>query len=64
MAEILFMNDFTGGWNADKSPESLQPNELVVADNIDISNRGALEKDRLVAINTSYGAKVTDFRVG
>ena len=60
MAEMLFMNDFTGGWNADKSPESLQPNELVVADNIDISNRGGVRKrPGLVAINTSYGAKVT-----
>lgn len=61
MAETLFIADFTGGWNADKDPDQLAANELVVADNIDISDRGGVKKRKgLLAINsTTYGAPVT-----
>lgn len=36
--------DFRGGWNADAAPDSLTDNELMLADNVDLDERGALNK--------------------
>ena len=52
--------DFRGGWNCDAAPDNLADNELALADNIDLAERGGLSKRRgTVALNEeSYGAQV------
>lgn len=42
--ELAVFNDFTGGWNTDKSPYNLSPKELALADNVDYSERGSIKK--------------------
>lgn len=53
-------NDFRGGWNADAAPDNLADNELALADNVDLSERGGLSKRKgTVRLNAaSYGAQV------
>lgn len=52
--------DFRGGWNADSAPDNLKDNELALADNADMDERGALSNRKgTVPLNaTSYGAEV------
>ncbi|MEW6045009.1 MAG: hypothetical protein AB1609_00770 [Bacillota bacterium] len=52
--------DFRGGWNADAAPDSLALNELALADNVDLDERGAASKRKGTApLNAvSYGAQV------
>lgn len=53
-------NDFSGGWNADAAPDSLKDNELALADNAVLDERGAISKRKgTIPLNsTSYGAQV------
>jgi len=52
--------DFRGGWNADVAPDNLMDNELMLADNADLDERGAISKRKgTVPLNaTSYAAQV------
>ena len=44
--------DFRGGWNADAAPDLMADNELTLADNIDLSERGGFSKRKgTVALN-------------
>jgi hypothetical protein len=54
---ITFM-DFSGGLNDTAAPDNLEDNELVVADNIDLSERGgfSLRKGYTKLYTTSFGA--------
>ena len=52
--------DFRGGLNVDAAPDLVADNELVVADNVDLDERGAINKRKgTVPLNaTSYAAQV------
>ncbi len=52
--------DFRGGLNTDAAPDNVQDNELVQADNVDLSERGGLSKRKgTVRLNaSSYGGQV------
>lgn len=52
--------DFRGGLNTDSAPDLVADNELVIADNVDLDERGAVTKRKgTVPLNaTSYGAQV------
>lgn len=60
MPKMKVFQDFRGGWNTDKSPEKLSEKELELADNVDYSRRGSLQKrgDVTNYNNTSYGQQV------
>lgn len=46
--------DFRGGWNADAAPDLMADNELTLADNIDLSERGGFSKRKgTVALNNA-----------
>lgn len=42
--QLFVVQDFRGGWNADAADDALLDNELRVADNVDLSERGGLTK--------------------
>ncbi len=51
---IKAYQDFRGGWNADVAPDNLADNELMLADNVDLDERGAISKRRGTAPLSSY----------
>lgn len=61
MKQLYMYSDFRAGLNLDSSPDHLAENELVVADNIDLSERGGVKKrygvDKLNSV--SYEKPVT-----
>ncbi|TCO79132.1 hypothetical protein [Marinisporobacter balticus] len=61
MGKLQSYMDFKGGLNDTSSPESLQDNELIQADNIDLSERGgfATRKGTAKLNPVSFGADVT-----
>lgn len=57
---IKTYRDFRGGWVTDVSPDNLADSELLLVDNVDLGERGALKTRKGTApLNTvSYGAEV------
>lgn len=60
MRQMHIFADFTAGLNTDAASDHLGANELLIADNIDLSVRGGTKKrNGMKAINSSYEANVT-----
>ena len=58
--------DFTRGLNTDAAPDNLLDNELVRADNVDLSERGGMKKrngERRLN-KTSYGFPLSNSLIG
>lgn len=58
--QLISYTDFRGGWNVDVAPDKLADNEMEIADNVDLDERGPAKKSKGTApLNaTSYGAQV------
>jgi len=52
--QMVAFRDFTGGLNTDKADGNLAENELRVADNVDFSERGGLQKRKDTSIYEDY----------
>jgi len=55
--QIFTINDFSGGLVTDKSPRSLEDNELASCQNFDVSSKGKVIPSRVFKTTSLYGNK-------
>ena len=48
--DVLKLNDFSGGLNTSKAPRDIENNQLVQADNVNVSQVGLIQSLSLIHI--------------